>query len=703
MAIPLTDLLNNDGTVKSTNEILQLPALQGLTAEQQIALLGDTETQITAPDPGRPDFFARAATSFAHTPEGMVNILSERGYDAQVTPDGVMVTTEQGTRRLDPEGFDIGDIADWAGEVLPVGGGILGEIGGGALGAMVSGGAASWPLALAGSAAGEAAGETAQQYFGRLLGSGEDYSGKDISEAALWGAGGKVGGDLLRAGVNKLAAPFRSGVGGRLDETVTDPARALDKAYPADPGKKGLEKALPLSARTDSPTLQAAEQRMGEIPGLETYMERQVREPWETATKATFKKIGEGVGRKAAGREATGEGILAAATKALEARKQQVNQAYKRAEELIDPDAPMNPEETLQSLNHLLERTMVDLDLELPSATVEKLRKIQRDLSKLTSFREFDGYRKVIGDALDEKASRAFTRHGADAQLSNLYGAITRDLDAHLIHQGEKAAQWSPITSAGGRLADPQIATETAETAAKIPQAAKKAKAMAKERFLIEDKASVNRLLTDPDAMGNVIPKIMGGTFQPGQIRRLKQRLGASTGESGLTTTFEGGRVWRAIQAQVLTELREKSIKRGREKEQALSGASMLSAIKQMGGLPKLEAIFGKDLANNIFSFANMLRDADVAERFANRSGTGRANMFMQFMGDLLRSPATLLGKGVAMAGMAKATAAPAGTRTRQWLTEGFGQGPTSQNILKTLGSIGARGGIHAWPKGDMR
>lgn len=605
-----------------------------------------------------PGYQDRMAASFATTPEGEASIYRQRGYNVDVTPEGLMATTDYGTRRVDPRGFDLGDPADLAGESIPT---ILGT-----LGALIPG------FNLPGAIAGEVAGEGVRQGLGNLAGSGEGVNVAALAEAGLLGAGGEVGGKLLKNFGNVVFAPFRDALTTRLNRSVVQGGEQLDEALGTN-----LRGQLPLSAMTESKTLQALEQRVAESPLTRESYETRIRNPFAAEQERAMGAIQGRVG-EARGREAAGEMVFGAAAETLEARRSQVDEAYDQLRSMIDPSEPLNPTESKSALRRIREVTGGDTPFELTADTVNKLDQIERDLALVNNFGQLDNYRKAVGSLLKE-GSDEFRRVGLDQQMSNLYGAMLRDTEGFFAEQGARRSA----------LAEPQMVPEE-----EVGEAATRAVGMAREGFDLE-KASINRILKDPDAAGNLVPDIMSGRFQPKQVERIRQRFGALPGESGLVATEQGEAAWQAVQAEIIETLKQKSIKKGRELEGELSGDRMLSAIEQMGGPPKLNAIFGDELGSQIFSFAAFLRDADVAERtLSNTSRTAVSGEILGFMKDLFSYPTRALGRLGAMKIAGEAVMRPGG---RRWLTEGARQDATSQNVLTTLGRLGARGGLRAF------
>ena len=156
-------------------------------------------------------FLERARLSFG-TEEGKKERLRELGFIVSDDPQGNLLISRDGqTFRVDPKGFDIGDIGDLFGKALPFGASIVGALPGLATGAI--------PASIIGGAAGGALGETARQAIGGALGVG---GGAGIGERA-----GEVGREALFGGTAGLGAAVTGRVASRLAPEVLRPAATL--------------------------------------------------------------------------------------------------------------------------------------------------------------------------------------------------------------------------------------------------------------------------------------------------------------------------------------------------------------------------------------------------------------------------------------------------------------------------------------------
>ena len=189
----------------------------------------------------------------------------------------------------------------------------------------------------------------------------------------------------------------------------------------------------------------------------------------------------------------------------------------------------------------------------------------------------------------------------------------------------------------------------------------------------------------------------MSGSTTSKQVNRWRQRIGDQPTPEGLPSVQGGPAAWRQIQVQVLEELRDKSIKGGREAVEtdagetfsAISGARMMSNIERMGGPEKLKAIFGDEVGEYLFSFAALLRNSEgKLKAVANPSGTAQSNQLFDLVKMFTTRPAQFL----ATVGTLGAAASPfVNPGVRKLVTQGI-ESPRAQNLVRGLGRVGAFG-----------
>ena len=621
----------------------------------------------------RPGFFARGAASFGGTPERDAQIYKSLGYDVEVRPEGLVAKTAEGERFVAPDALDMGDFADVAGYIPPTLLGMVGGIKGAALGSP-----AGPPGALAGltfgGGLGEATGEAIRQKIGSALGA-KDIDVPAVAEAGVIGAVSGPLGKPVETALRRVAAPFKGAISERLNKSVIEAAEYIDEQLGTN-----LRGNLPLSAMTEHRGLQAIEQRVAENPYTgDVYAER-VSKPFESEQQRAFTGMeartgplsgfptGGGVsmeqlGTIGRGNREAGERIIQATKGTLEARKDQIDNAYKELGEVIDDTAIVDPTETRQALSRINEMTGSATEFELSAELRGQLAKIGRDVDKIETFEQMDNFRKLVGSLL-RAHSDEFSRTGLDAQLSKLYGALLSDIetvyarDAGVLglHLGESA------------------------------------RGLAREGIELQN-VGINRLLAG-DKEEAIVDRLMSKAVTPKEVARFRQRIGSLPGTSGLKTTEAAEIAWRATQAEVLEKLREASIREGewnKPLEAALSGSRMLSEIKRMGGYDKLKALFGPEKADELMQFVGFLKESNVRERYLNSSGTSMANQFISTMFELVRRPSVAIGQWLGMRALANVMTKPGG---RRYLTEGF---PKAENLLGQVGRVGTRYGVREY------
>lgn len=354
-----------------------------------------------------PGFVDRAAASFGGSPEGEVGILRERGYDAEVTPQGIMATTDYGRRLVDEPGFTFGDIADESSAVLPT---LLGSIGA----------AYAGPF---GAVSGEIVGEGGNQAIGNYLGSGQGVNKARLVEAGIIGGAGHFGGEVIARGVNKALAPVKSAMTNRVGR-IAERAGELDRAYGTD-----VAGALPVSAQTESRMVGAVEQRVKENPTtVDDYIAIQER-PYYDQTETLLSRIGQRFGPPTSGKQDVGSTLTEAAVDTKEQRKEVVDQMYARVRELVAPNTPVIPEQSIEAVEQIAQRVGADMsDLNAPAR--ETIEGLLNDVNGIRTFGQLDAFRETLGRKLKtQKGSEVFQERGLETQIRRLYGALRRDVD----------------------------------------------------------------------------------------------------------------------------------------------------------------------------------------------------------------------------------------------------------------------------------
>ncbi|MEK9770252.1 MAG: hypothetical protein VW683_15170 [Betaproteobacteria bacterium] len=493
--------------------------------------------------------------------------------------------------------------------------------------------------------AGAVIGSAIEQNTARALGSeqpedpmGAIYTGvQDAAmEAAIPYLGRLFRGAFSGGGLSKQAQSIDEALGGNLAEN------------------------LPASLQGNSSTVQGLETWLSNNPVTRGSYERKVRQPFEMASLDAFERLRREVGPLDVNRETVGQSGIEAIRRAVAARKEVIDQAYQDMRKAVPNNTPILPTNTLRALENIKSSYMYNPKFDLNDETRNLIEKLVSSAENIETFGDLNDLRQLVGRQLDNIESTA-RRTGIDAEFAQVYGALAQDA----------------IDMAGDSF-------NTARTLARSDAEGRA--------------ASINRSqsIRDPDKVERLVPEIMSGSTTTQQVRRWKQQFGAMPTEEGLPAVIGGSGAWSRVQAQILEEIRNKSLKQGRERVEteagdvysALSGARMLSQIEKMGGPDKLKEIFGEDAGQTLFDLAAFLRNAEsTLGAFDNPSGTAKNNELYRLANLLVTSPARLLGSLLMPLGMS----APFTNKTvRNTLTRGLAP---DQNMLRALGRSAMYGG----------
>lgn len=454
---------------------IRLQDLYGLTPEEIAAKYSPDELDALLRDTSGPGFFDRAQSGFATTPAGEVNILRRLGYDAFLDRGTPMVRTAAGTQPVDPEGFESGDFADMLPRLPRT---LLGTLGG--LATSLAGG-------VPGAAAGGVAGAAIEQGIGNYLGSQEGVNAQDLLfEGAVSGVGQGVGLGVS-AGLKKLAAPFKGSLSPELRSGVVDQAAEFGAKYGGD-----LENKLPLSAQTTNPTLQMVEQRVAESPSTLGRFSREVQQPFEAETQQLFDRM---LGNLDIAKNADTQSVYQGAIDAgVNAREMAVNQAYKDLDEIVAANMRVTAPETLDALQRVRSRMGAGSEFEISRPTNDMLDKLVRDAESVTTFKQLDDLRRMVG-SIKRGGGEQLRATGIAAQLNDIYGALARDAEN--------------IFRQGGRLDESQLAQVMARESEVAARRA--AVGSAKQLDLVNISQAIERVggLNTAKLPGNISPRVM--------------------------------------------------------------------------------------------------------------------------------------------------------------------------------------------------
>ena len=253
---------------------------------------------------------------------------------------------------------------------------------------------------------------------------------------------------------------------------------------------------------------------------------------------------------------------------------------------------------------------------------------------------------------------------------------------------GELAEEFAGFERRAGRLGE-EVAEE-AETA----------RTMVKELADL-DASKALQVFNNEEQAASIVDKMM--RLDAAEIRSIKQKIGkspvASMAEMQRGTTPQGEKAWRLAQRSVFDHIAGKgTIDRTQRMTNDMvvrSGERMLTMLDKFKE-GALEEMLGDDAARELYNFAELISDADLAARFnANLSRTSGA----AWLYDLLAGLRNGFGRGILYAaskiGMAnamlKAVTTPGGKR---WMTEGVLQGQTPQQLLEVLGRTAPQIGV---------
>ncbi len=604
-----------------------------LYPREEVLSLIQTIENMEAQTPGMLD---RAAASFAATPAGEVDIYRNRGFDAFADQGNVMIRNERGTFPADPSGFDRGDIPDMVGRIPSV-----------FLGGLAATLARPLPLPLRAPVVGAGAtlGATIEQQTANLLGSKQE---PDPLGAVSVGAQDAALEATIPFVGRALSSLFKGG-------GLTKQAQNIDNRLGSD-----IVENMPLSLQGNSPVAQGIENWLSENIVTRGKFERKVRQPFERAAIKAFDQLRSEVGPLDVTRESVGQSSIEAIQRAVAERKEVVDRAYDELRKAVPNNTPIVPKHTLQALEEIKKSEIYNPKFDLNSESRNAIDRLASSAENIQTFNDLNDLRKLLGRQLENIESTA-RRTGADAEFARIYGALAQD-----------------AIDVGGDAYD--AARKLARSDAELRGAS----------------IGKSQAMRDPDQVEKLVPQIMSGATTNQQVRRYKQQFGAMPTEEGLPAVVGGSGAWSRVQAQILEELRNKSLKRGREAVEtktgevysALSGDRMMSQIERMGGPDKLKEIFGEDAGQTLFNLAAFLRNSESTLRaFENPSGTAKQMQLNELANMLVTSPARMLGMLLAPLGM---SAPFTNKTTRNVLMQGL---RPDQNALRMLGRASLFGG----------
>ena len=645
------------------------------------------------------NFMARLTTSFTDDPVEKQNILRNLGIDQ--TPH-------------DPMGFDIGDVADFAGQAPTAILGTLGTFLGGRIGQPTKGAAYGGML-----------GEQISQGVGKMLGAEKTDPVDVLTEAALAATGDKVFGGAAVKAVNPLAA---KALDSRITEQVIKPATDF-----------GIEKSLLPASRTTSKAVANAETRIGNASNQAGENFRNVvRENSRAAQQNALEGIAGDAGLTTRATVADPDKITEAAGATLEQRETVVGKLFDDFRASIDsPETiPVDIDQTEAALNRMARRTQAaDLpDSDITAAIRAQIKSLNSDLVKVKNFKQMDAFRRKIGDMLrSNDQMEALRSIGADREFRDIYGGLSRDIE-ETIAQGQLARDFGGQT--GGRIINPNpggVAASKAETQASKnalrqwaeqgPEVVKRVEdtqqldnlAASVDETLLKrteanaafqdllnlEGATIVKILKDPDQAAGIFDRLFNKGANVANLKKFKQKIGAVATEGGLPASREGMDAWRDTQAQLLRQIRERGedvfLERGPGGAVPFNGKAMTRALEALGGEDVLDEALGAAIRKDLYSFADFTRQAAPIQRAFNSISTSAedpqgfgifnitiAKKAFQMIFDKAASALGFPGKGLMSQYLTKGLAPEAG---QQGIIRTIGAG-TGQAIGRTVGQV---------------
>ena len=378
----------------------------------------------------QPGFLERLQAGMAPTARGEANIYRGMGYDAFPKGDDVFIRTPTGHVRADPKGFDVGDIADVAGELPSIAGGTLGGLAG--AGAGIWSGPGAVAAGVAGAGFGSGAGDWVRQQIAQQLGSGEGTDwGRVALEGAL-GAGGELGGRYVG---KLLAGPFRR------SRTAPDIAKTIDQVVKFDE-QYGTELArlAPADVQTGSEFLGQATQRVreGQFGGQRLRETQDI--PFEREVEKGFEAIrGQAGLTQRAGESEAGKGLKEAVASTLKERTEELNRLYDEFGALVNPMAQPNLSNTGEAMSEILSRDVMKRK-KTGAEGLDILRNALEEAGEVATFADLVGHRKAVASEV-KVWDPARKSDEVQSALQKLWGALRDDEAAFLEAGGRKSTR----------------------------------------------------------------------------------------------------------------------------------------------------------------------------------------------------------------------------------------------------------------------
>ena len=647
----------------------------------------------------------RLFAGFASSPEGKSKILENLGITGSLRDvPGIFDSSKEFFS-------DVGDVVSDAPE-------LIGGAGGAFLGTVTGVG----PSLGAGVGAG--LGASVRQGIGNLLGSEEGFDVRDVARGTALGATGER---ILGSLFSKLPSPLRTkSKTANVQQNVVQPSRVL-----------GIEDKVPAGALTESETVGKAQLRsFGEAGPSGDAVRAGPRQAFRDAQQGVLEDAAQGVGVTSRTPVGASDDLLSASAETFEQRMAAVGVKFDQAREAIpDPShLPVVVDEARQALRRMSKRQNVSIlspDAHITAGSRDQLAKFSEDLAGIRNFDQLDAFRKEVGDLLKPGPRfEALRETGADRELLDLYGALARDLDES-IAQGGLARELGGQTTGqirgvnpGGRNAsqmeagilsegelptppgirknlvargrrgqpqNPRTSTEILDDLSGRVDEAQSLRVEAADSFkdiiALED-ATIIRILKDPDQADSIFTRLFRRSSPAANIRRIKEKIGASPTQGGAAASAEGEAAWKNIQARIFRTVREDAEDRTQDilpgQQLPFNGGDMFKSLERLGGREPLNEAIGAEATDTLYRLADFVKNSDVSQRpFTNiPKSQARAVPLTFFEIALVRRAAQDMFDFAL-----HRTGFPGKGPTSQFLTEGFATSPRAQGLLRGLGT----------------
>ena len=602
MALPYDDILRAQRAFQQQGNRTLLDRLYDQYGSDEVV-------RVAEEGPPAPTFLQRLQAGFATDPLSEAQIYQEQGVPASVEGAKVVYQTPQGMAPVDPEGFDIGDIADMGGEAPATILSILGGLGGLALG--------PWSAA-GGAVAGGVGGDVMRQNLAQRFGSKRDY---DPAQTAWEGGTSVLGEGLGTLASRALRGPLRKGMEAPGFKELGEDVERFDVDF-----ETNLAGTAPVEATTSSDLVAGGAQRLREDDAFSAAMRDKVDIPFREQISEAMDKIkywlpGEGPTATRRSREEVGEMLRKAVESTQKQRSGTRTGLYEAFEEVIDPAAMPDLANTNQAINEIMGSNLMRRQ---KSGTTGRaaLEAALEEAGTIDSYNTLQVVRQGIFDEAN-MAKRDPTKlsQGVETMMNKLYDALKADENIFL--------------EAGGGVGSEVARARGGE-----------AMRYAAEMFGADENRFVRRLLGDADKGSNIPDLLRNAT--PEEVKALRVSVGMGSPdilkqgvqEGVLEATEEGVQAWAALQLEVFKNLRQAAQTtpgqlRLRVVDVERGGPELISGQKLVTELNKykegaLEEIFGPAVTGDLKRFGSIVKDLTLTEStLKGFSNTPRAQMSM--------------------------------------------------------------------------